>query len=878
MMTRSLEIMTDGELERACHPDDDACFGTLSTARGHLPLEAMDVRARVVGLVSNIELRQTFVNTLDEAIEATYVFPLPDRAAVTSFRMEVNGRVVEGLIKERGQARQEYDQAIAAGHRAAITEEERPGVFTMRVGNLVAGDRAVVRLTMTGPIPIEEGDATFRFPLVVAPRYMPGVPLAGENVGDGVAQDTDAVPDASRISPPVLLPGYPNPVRLSMQLEIDPAGVPLSNLRSSLHSVVEGSAGGARTVALRPGERLNRDFIVRFSLGDEAVRTSLVLARDAEGDGGTFLLTMVPPTTASAASKPRDVVFVLDRSGSMGGWKMVAARRAVARMVDSLNDEDRFTVLAFDNVIDVPSGIGGRDLVAATDRNRFRAVEFLANLSARGGTEMAGPLELAADQLSGGYGERERILVLATDGQVGNEAQILRRLKKRLKNVRVFTLGIDRAVNAAFLKRLASMGAGAFELVESEDRLDEVMDKIHRRIGTPVVTELSLEPTGLELVRDSIAPARLPDLFAGSPVTISGRFRGPASGAIALRGQASGGDTFGETITGRAETSRSAADAVAKMWARGHIRDLEDRYVSGERGDLERRITDTSLRFSVLCKFTAFLAVDDAEKVDSDGDPRRVMQPVDAPDGWAMFGAGAAAPAMPGGMPQPVACVPAGAAMKTMMGGAPSGGLRGGPGGAAGGPPPPVPQAPDMRYSAAAPAPGSQKRAGGVLGAVAGGVGAILGAPIEAAKALGRAGKKRKGTSTGAPVADLSVEELDEGGESTDWTAYRDRLVATRDDISACLRDAAGGDPRTRLRRLIDTLDALREDLASIGGPGAVVRALADLVTELRARLGRAGTDGECRDALRWSVTQLDGLVDGGPSAQKAPARAEFWK
>ncbi|HEV3260719.1 MAG TPA: VIT domain-containing protein, partial [Gemmataceae bacterium] len=220
-MTQSLPALTDTEMSR-CPPDDEAGFGSLATSRGHLPLKAMDVHARIDGLLAQVTVCQTFVNTLDEPLEATYIFPLPDRAAVTGFRLDVAGRVVEGVLKERAEARRDYEQAIQAGHRAAITEQERSNVFTMRVGNLPPGEEAKVRLTLVEPLAYSDGEATFRFPLVVAPRYIPGNPLLGPSVGAGTAPDTDAVPDASRISPPVLLPGYPNPVRLSLKVDVYP--------------------------------------------------------------------------------------------------------------------------------------------------------------------------------------------------------------------------------------------------------------------------------------------------------------------------------------------------------------------------------------------------------------------------------------------------------------------------------------------------------------------------------------------------------------------------------------------------------------------------------------------------------------------------------
>jgi Ca-activated chloride channel family protein len=636
-MTNRLPTLTDEEIRRLLPPDDEAGFGALTTPKGVLPLKALDVQTRIDGLVAQTTVSQTFVNTLDEPLEATYIFPLPDRAAVTAFRMEVAGRVVEGILKERGEARRTYDEAIQAGRRAAIAEEERPGVFTLRVGNLMPGETAAVRLTLSGPLEYSEGEATFRFPLVVAPRYIPGVSLPGPCVGDGVAPDTDSVPDASRITPPVLLPGFPNPVQLALAVEVRDGGLPVRDLRSSLHAVVTADGEGCRRVSLQPGERLNRDFILRFRVADTAVRTALILQPDADptSQEGTLLLTVVPPA-GPAAPRPRDVVFVLDRSGSMDGWKIVAARRALARMVDTLTDADHFAVYAFDDAVETVPEFGGSGLVVATNRNRFRAVEFLARLEARGGTEMARPLDQAVRCLVKCDRQHERVLVLVTDGQVGNEDQILRTLGVGTKEIRIFTLGIDQAVNAAFLKRLAAQGGGACELVESEDRLDQVMDKVHRRIGSPVLTDVRLEPAGLEVFTPSLVPARLPDLFAGTPLVIQGRYRGAARGAITVHARDAAGRPWTETVRAQAGDN----PAITASWARGFVRELEDRYVIGQgnKSALEKQIVQTSLRFGVLCRFTAFVAVDVKEVVNPGGQVHRVTQPVEPAAGWAMLG------------------------------------------------------------------------------------------------------------------------------------------------------------------------------------------------------------------------------------------------
>ncbi|MEV0615976.1 VIT domain-containing protein [Nonomuraea sp. NPDC050404] len=588
-----------------CLPVPDAGFGALLTQRGNLPLESVDVTADISGLIAGVEVTQGFRNPFDVTLEATYVFPLPDRAAVTGFRMEADDRVVEGVLKERGQARADYDRALSEGRRAAIAEEDRPDVFTIRVGNILPGERVSVKLTMSQPLPYEDDAATFRFPLVVAPRYIPGSPIDGLPAGDGTAPDTDAVPDASRISPPVLLPGFPDPVRLSLAVTVDAAGLELRGLASSLHVVEEEGS----VVRLRPGERLDRDFVLRLTYD---ASTSLQL------DGrGTFGLTVLPPALETPRA-PRDLVLLLDRSGSMGGWKMVCARRAAARIVDTLTPSDRFAVLTFDSVVEEAF----EGLEEASDRNRYRAVEHLSRVDARGGTELLEPLRRAI-ALLGGRSERERVVVLVTDGQVGNEDQILEQTGGALSAMRVHTVGIDRAVNAGFLGRLAGLGAGRCELVESEDRLDAAMEHIHHRIGAPLVTDLSLK--GLEVEPGTVT--HLGSIFPGVPLRAYGRVREGSS--VTVRGIAAGAP-WEERVNGVTVDN----PALRAVWARAHLRELEDRYAMGEH-DLESRIVRTSLEYGVLCRFTAYVAID-TRQVAGSAPEHRVIQPVEPPSGWDM--------------------------------------------------------------------------------------------------------------------------------------------------------------------------------------------------------------------------------------------------
>jgi Ca-activated chloride channel family protein len=262
----AVPLLSDEEVARRLPLEDEPGFGALTTAKGALPLQAMQVYAQIEGLLAHVTVSQTFVNTLDELIEATYVFPLPDRMAVTRFLMEVGGREVEGVLKERAAARQEYTAVIKQGHQAAITEEERPGTFTMRVGNLMPGEEAVVQLAMVGSLPCDNGESTFRFPLVVAPRYVPGKPLPGPSVGTGTIPDTDKAPDASRVTSPTLLPGYLNPVRLALAVDVH-----LSSIPCTISAV-------ASTRCCTPR--------MATACGASAVRTSLAVLPDAGGSKG----------------------------------------------------------------------------------------------------------------------------------------------------------------------------------------------------------------------------------------------------------------------------------------------------------------------------------------------------------------------------------------------------------------------------------------------------------------------------------------------------------------------------------------------------------------------------------------------------------------
>jgi Ca-activated chloride channel family protein len=657
-----IRVLTADELKDLVGDRAGAGFGSIETAQGCLPLTALEVDVQIEGLAAETTVRQQFRNVFDEPLEATYIFPLPPRAAVTGFRMTVNDTVVEGRIDERGKAREDYDAAIAEGRTASIAEQERADVFTLRVGNIPPKSAARIELILVGPVAIDSLEATYRFPLVVAPRYCPGVAIDGDPVGDGIATDTDLVPDASRISPPVLLPGFKSPVKLGIQVRLAAGAIAAISGRDSgslgctLPATEARDADGSMVVTVVPEQRLDRDFILRWSIMPDAVASTTLLvepdamrpaglgsgkpADDAPGDG-TFSLVIVPPAKAAGVKQtPRDVVFMIDRSGSMGGWKIVAARRAVARMIDTLTADDRVAVMAFDSSIEHCGKSPA--LAPATDRHRWSVLEWLGGIQARGGTELAAAFlagcgvfqkrsraASAVDEAA----RRDRVFVLVTDCQVGDEDRVIANAVKAIGDVTLFVVGIDAAVNEGLLARMADSTGGMAEMVESEERLDEVMERIHKKLAAPLVSGLGIRPAGLDIISESLVPAKLPNLVPGVPVVVRGRYRGKAAGGVCIEGIQPSGDRWQE----QAEVKTVSTGCQGSLWARGRLRDLEDRYAAAHAGidsqSLEQRMVELSTAFGVLCRFTAIVAIDPRHP-DRRSPPeslRRIVQPVEMP-------------------------------------------------------------------------------------------------------------------------------------------------------------------------------------------------------------------------------------------------------
>src|SRR5882672_5755754 len=590
---------------------------TKNDRRARLPLAGVKISARVADRVAHVTLEQKFTNPFTEALEATYIFPMSGGSAVSAFELKVGARVIKGVVKERGDARRTYQKAIEDGKRAALLEQDRDDVFTVQVGNLPPGEEVSVRIVTSEKLPFfDDGTTELRLPLVVAPRYIPGNPIPRDPVGGGAEWDTDQVPHASRISPPRLAAGFDPKVALQIEVELDDDGE-LSDLACSQLAI---RLSGGKIALTKQDELLNRDFILRWKLSGAKVRTTLLTTKDGYG-----MLSLLPPKRDGFLGLARDVIFVLDRSGSMDGIKMTSAARACSLLLNTLGPRDRFAIAAFD---DRAEWMVDGTFTTADEAGLSAGEKFLRTIDARGGTELDPAMKETLDLIGKRKDADGRVpvVVILTDGQVGNESAVFARLQKDGGDTRVFTVGIDTAVNAAFLQRVASLGGGTCTCVVPGEGLEDALRGIGREIGTPLVVDVKID--GVE----DPAPARVPDLFAGRAATVF--FRLPKGKSVTVTGTCSDGKAFKETVKARL----IELPAIDHLWARSRVTDLEDRFrlETDKQDRIRKEIIALAIEHTLLTRFTSFVVVDESEIVNKAGEGRKLLQPVHRPDQWEM--------------------------------------------------------------------------------------------------------------------------------------------------------------------------------------------------------------------------------------------------
>jgi len=564
------------------------------------PLLFTDVHMDITGMTARVQVKQRFANPTAEWREGVYVFPLPEKAAVDHLKMQIGERVIEGHIRERGEARRTYEAAKGEGRKTTLIEQERPNMFTTSVANIGPNEEIVVAIEYQEVLRYDEGSFSLRFPLAITPRYIPGTPVAGANPGMGWSAATQQVLDAERITPPIAnrAEGYVNPVTITIDLD---AGFGLSRLSSIHHPMkIEEKPGHRYRLTLAEGPvPAARDFELAWT-PDVGSAPGAAFFTETKG-GKTYALLMALPPSAPAADgprSPREITYIIDTSGSMEGVSMTQAREGLSMALERLQPGDRFNVIEF-NSVSTPLFRAPMPVDPATLQ---QARQFVSRLLARGGTEMLPALKLALDVDTPATMLRQ--VVFLTDGSVGNEDEILKLIHDRIGDRRLFTVGIGPAPNTFFMTRAAQFGRGTFTYIGDVREVKAKMTALFRKLEQPALTDITVDwPAGAD-----VWPKVIPDLYAGEPVVVTAQYNVNAvSGNVALAGRR-GGTMWGTMLP---VTDQVPHAGVGVLWARAKISALMD---AGRQGapeaDIRAAVLDVALTHHLVSKYTSLVAVD----------------------------------------------------------------------------------------------------------------------------------------------------------------------------------------------------------------------------------------------------------------------------
>jgi Ca-activated chloride channel family protein len=546
-----------------------------------VPLEGVRVDATVVGPCVETRITQRYRNTEARPLEAVYVFPLDEGAAVCGFTARIDGRVVRGVVKEREEAFEAYDDAMAMGHGAYLLDQERPDVFTASVGNLEPGATVELEVRTVALLRPEGTARRLTVPTAVAPRYLPA---RGPEIGQ---------PEEERVNPPHWVEV---PYGLTLSVDVDVPG--LRGLESPSHPIrTTLREGGARVELSQDDVALDRDFVLVI---DADAGPRALVAR--EEDGTRVAMVTFSPTVPTVEGGV-DVHFVVDCSGSMMGRSMEEAKKALHLCIRALSEGDRFEVIAFGSRFQTMFG----GLRAFDEASLAEATEYVERMDARlGGTEILSPLREA---LTDGGGVRAHRVLLLTDGQVGNESEVIALAREHAGRTRVFTFGIGAGASQHLVRGVARASGGAAEMIAPGERIEPKVLRTFARLRAQPV-EVSIDWGGLDV---EAAPRRLPPAFEGDPLTVFGRVRAGAGAEVTLRA----GDA---TFTVPLDLERTEVEGpVPKLWARERIRELEEGQVatgsSQRRGRSEAKVdlqlVELGQRYGLVSRATSYVAVEE---------------------------------------------------------------------------------------------------------------------------------------------------------------------------------------------------------------------------------------------------------------------------
>ncbi|GAA5662440.1 MULTISPECIES: marine proteobacterial sortase target protein [Brucella] len=591
------------------------------------PRLATDVNLDVSGPTARARLTQAFENPTDSFVEALYVFPLPEESAVYSLKMVIGDRVIVADIKEKLAAREIYEKAKSEGKKATLIEQQRPNVFTNAVANIGPHEKVVIQIEYQQAVRLADERFSLRVPLVVAPRYNPDIasPVVQQvEMQNGWGKSSDAgkpdpynAPIVTPLAPPAELPT--NPVSISVELK---PGFPLGKVESLYHKVrIDAANDAMREITLDGTAAADRDFVLEWSaVTNDAPQVGLF--REHIGKDDYVLAYVTSPAVASAKKAQREVVFVIDNSGSMGGTSIEQAKASLDYALSHLQPGDRFNVIRFDDTLTRFF----EDSVEANQQNIASARRFVTSLEAQGGTAMLPALHAALDDSHRGNGLRQ--IVFLTDGEISNEQQLLDAIAARRGRSRIFMVGIGSAPNSYLMNHAAELGRGTFTHIGSAAEVDERMRALFDKLENPAVTDLKANFSEKNV---SMTPSILPDLYRGEPLVIAARM-GKAAGNLVIEGQ----------IDGRPWTvnlpldQAMDADGISKLWARRKIDDAEVELTLGKisQDAADARILRLALEHHLVSRLTSLVAVDKTPSRPANTPLTRADIPLQLPAGW----------------------------------------------------------------------------------------------------------------------------------------------------------------------------------------------------------------------------------------------------
>ena len=594
-----------------------------------IPMLGTDVDISVTGLVARTVVTQYFHNPTDEWLEGIYVFPLPQNAAVDTLEVRIGDRTIVGEIKERAQAKKIYEQAKAQGKKAALLEQERPNIFTTSVAGIEPKGTVGVRIEYQRELDYRDGGFSLRFPMVVAPRYVPGTEAESFS-GYGFAPDTDQVPDGSRISPWVADParGSVNPVSLVVAIN---AGMAIS-VQSPSHAIDINEDERSGMVRIEPAHGTlpaDRDFVLHWRPLVAHAPRAVLFTETFEEDQYALLMVMPPDAKAVQDQKlNREVIFVLDTSGSMAGASFRQARAALSTALKRLGPQDTFNVVAFASKAQRLY----MDPKRATPANIAKALASIAALDATGGTEMLSALKLALRDYE--QSTRVRQVVFITDGAVGNETTLFDYIGSHIGKSRLFIVGIGSSPNGYFMRKAARTGRGTYTYIGKPKEVREKMSALFARLESPVLTNIKLHWRQGVL---ETYPTPVPDLYAGEPlvVVVQAHHLGDEVRITGMRAGAS----WQQSVSLRNAVAKAG---IARLYARRKIDSItlntgDLRATLGRkaaRDEVRNQIVDVGLRYHLVTRHTSLVAVERESSVPSGENLKAWPVPVNLPDGW----------------------------------------------------------------------------------------------------------------------------------------------------------------------------------------------------------------------------------------------------